>query len=140
MSSLGISATAGTFGEGLLSRAPPAPVPQNLTGLGFPLWMKQALRTAVAVAAIPGAGYPTAGAGPMLGFGIGGQFSGAERCFRRKAGGGKRHDVCDADARNGAAGLRATATHGAGHNLVDDRLGGGGSGRSDVTALIDAPR
>src|ERR1700730_9565029 len=56
LSSLGISAAAGAFGEGLLSGAPPAPGPQNLTGLGFPLWMKQALQTAVAVAATPGPG------------------------------------------------------------------------------------
>jgi len=85
LSSLGISAAADAFGEGLLSGAPPAPVPQNLTGLGFPLWMKQALRTAIAVAAMPGAGHPAAGAGPMLGLGTGGQFGGAERCSRRKA-------------------------------------------------------
>jgi hypothetical protein len=84
LSSLGISAAAGAFGEGLLRGAPPAPVPQNLTGLGFPLWMKQALRTAIAVATMPGAGHPAAGAGPIFGLGIGGQF-GAERCSRRKA-------------------------------------------------------
>jgi hypothetical protein len=107
----GISAAAGAFGEGLLSGAPPAPVPQNLTGLGFPLWMKQALRTAIAVATMPGAGHPGAGAGPIFGLGIGGQFGGAERCSRRKARGRKRHDVCGADARNGAAALRATASH-----------------------------
>jgi hypothetical protein len=85
LSSLGISAAAGAFGEGLLRGAPPAPVPQNLTGLGFPLWMKQALRTAIAVATMPGAGHPAAGAGPIFGLGIGGQFGDAERCSRRKA-------------------------------------------------------
>src|ERR1700719_103409 len=76
LSSLGISAASG---------APPAPVPQNLTGVGFPLWMKQTLRTAIAVATMPGAGHPGAGAGPIFGLGIGGQFGGAERCSRRKA-------------------------------------------------------
>jgi hypothetical protein len=93
VSNLDISAPAGAFGEGLLSGAPPAPVPKNLTGLSFPLWMKQALQTAVAVAATPGAGHPAAGAGPMRGLGVGGQFGGAERCSRREVCGSKGHDV-----------------------------------------------